>query len=84
MAIVSDVAKAVSQINKEFSRSKISPNTKNWLEKIDSWKNKHPLFLPPKEGDIYPQEVLLKVRDLCPEAYITTDVGQHQMWAVVS
>ena len=81
VAIVSDVAKAVSKINEEFSRSKISPNTNNWLEKIDSWKNKHPLFSPPKEGDIYPQEVLLKVRDLCPEAYITTDVGQHQMWA---
>ncbi len=31
--------------------------------------------------EIYPQEVLLKVRELSPEAYITTDVGQHQMWA---
>ena len=81
VAIVSDVAKALSKINENFSINKISSNTKDWLDKIDSWKNKHPLFVPPEEGEIYPQEVLLKVRDFSPEAYITTDVGQHQMWA---
>ena len=81
VAIVSDVAKAVSKINDSFSIDKPTLKTKNWLEKIAFWKNKHPLFTPPEEGEIYPQEVLLKVRDFSPEAYITTDVGQHQMWA---
>ncbi len=81
VAIVSDVAKALSKINEKSFINKISCNTKNWLEKINFWKNKHPLFVPPEEGEIYPQEVLLKVRDFSPEAFITTDVGQHQMWA---
>ena len=81
VAIVSDVGKAVCKINENFSKNKNFLNTKNWLEKINYWKNKHPLFIPPAEGEIYPQEVLLKVRDYCSEAYITTDVGQHQMWA---
>ncbi len=81
VAIVSDVAKALSKINEKSFINKISCNTKNWLEKINFWKNKHPLFVPPQEGDIYPQEVLLKVRDISPAAFITTDVGQHQMWA---
>jgi len=81
VAIVSDVAKALSTINEKFLIDKNSCNTKNWLEKINFWKNKHPLFVPPEEGEIYPQEVLLKVRDFSPEAFITTDVGQHQMWA---
>ena len=81
VAIISDVAKAVCKINETFLKNKNLSNTKNWLEKIDFWKNKHPLFLPPEEGEIYPQEVLIKVRDFYPEAYITTDVGQHQMWA---
>ncbi len=81
VAIVSDVVKAVCKINENFSKNKTFLNTKNWLEKINYWKNKHPLFIPPAEGEIYPQEVLIKVRDYCPEAYITTDVGQHQMWA---
>ena len=80
VAIVSDVAKALSKINENFI-NKISCSTKNWLEKINLWKDKHPLFVPPEEGEIYPQEVLLKVRDFSPEAFITTDVGQHQMWA---
>ena len=81
VAIVADVAKALSKINEKSFINKTSCNTKNWLEKINFWKNKHPLFVPPEEGEIYPQEVLLKVRDFSPEAFITTDVGQHQMWA---
>ena len=81
VAIVSDVAKALTKINEKSFINKTSCNTKNWLEKINFWKNKHPLFVPPEEGEIYPQEVLLKVRDFSPEAFITTDVGQHQMWA---
>ena len=81
VAIISDVAKAVYKINQKFSNNKVSSNTQNWLKKIELWKKKHPLFIPPEEGEIYPQEVLLKVRDLSPEAYITTDVGQHQMWS---
>ena len=81
VAIVSDVAKALSKINEKSFINKTSCNTKNWLEKINFWKNKHPLFVPPEEGEIYPQEVLLKVRDFSPEAFITTDVCQHQMWA---
>ena len=81
VAIVSDIAKALSKINEKSFINKTSCNTKNWLEKINFWKNKHPLFVPPEEGEIYPQEVLLKVRDFSPEAFITTDVGQHQMWA---
>ena len=81
VAIISDVAKAVYKINQKFLSNKVSFNTKNWLKKIELWKKKHPLFIPPEEGEIYPQEVLLKVRDFSPEAYITTDVGQHQMWS---
>ena len=81
VAIVSDVLAALSKINEKFLIDKSSCKTKNWLETINSWKNKHPLFIPPEEGEIYPQEVILKLRDLSPEAFITTDVGQHQMWA---
>ena len=80
VAIVSDVTKAISKINENFSSNKISSRTKDWLEKIQIWKRKHPLIIPPEEGEIFPQEVLLKVRDFSPQAYITTDVGQHQMW----
>jgi acetolactate synthase-1/2/3 large subunit len=57
------------------------PHTAAWLERIQSWKQHYPLTVPPEEGAIYPQEVLMAVRDLAPNAIVTTDVGQHQMWA---
>ena len=81
VAIVADVAVALSKINDKFSKLNHNFLTKDWLEKIDLWKKKHPLFIPPCEGEIYPQEILIKVREYSPDAFITTDVGQHQMWA---
>ncbi len=81
VAIISDVSQALSKINSLYSENPSKNKTKNWLERITFWKKKHPLFIPPQEGDIYPQEVLIKVREFSPDAYITTDVGQHQMWA---
>ena len=81
VAIVSDVSYALKRINDKFSKNLDKGLTKEWLSKIELWKNKHPLFIPPSEGEIYPQEILIKVREYSPEAFITTDVGQHQMWA---
>ena len=81
VAIVSDVTSALAKINSRFVESQKNDDKNNWFKKIKYWKNKHPLFIPPKDGEIYPQEVLIKVRDHSPDAFITTDVGQHQMWA---
>ncbi len=81
VAIVSDVSNALSKINLYYSKNPFENQTKNWLEKIQFWKNRHPLFTPPNEGEIYPQEVLLRLRECSPDAFYTTDVGQHQMWA---
>ncbi len=81
IAIVSDVTSALAKINSYFDESQKNVEKNNWIKKIEYWKNKHPLFIPPKDGEIYPQEVLIKVREHSPDAFITTDVGQHQMWA---
>ena len=81
VAIVSDVSEAISKINLIFKKNPSKPKTSSWLDKIKFWKNKHPLFTPPEDGEIYPQEVLIKLRECAPDAFVTTDVGQHQMWA---
>ncbi len=81
VAIVSDVRSALAKINSCFDENQKNDQKNNWIKKIEYWKNKHPLFIPPKDGEIYPQEVLIKVREHSPDAFITTDVGQHQMWA---
>jgi acetolactate synthase-1/2/3 large subunit len=51
------------------------------LQRIDTWKQHYPLVVPAPEGDIAPQEVVVALRELAPDAFYTTDVGQHQMWA---
>jgi acetolactate synthase-1/2/3 large subunit len=55
--------------------------TDAWLARIGLWKHHYPLVVPTPEGEIAPQEVVVALRELAPEAFITTDVGQHQMWA---
>ncbi|WP_320667317.1 biosynthetic-type acetolactate synthase large subunit [Prochlorococcus sp. MIT 1307] len=81
VVVLGDVDEALSKLLELSEKKEVIPKTSSWLARIEQWKKLYPLTLPPKEGEIFPQEVLLAIRDLVPEAYITTDVGQHQMWA---
>jgi acetolactate synthase I/II/III large subunit len=56
-------------------------HTKTWLETIDGWRTDNPLVAPSYDGLLAPQEVIVECRHQAPNAYYTTDVGQHQMWA---
>ncbi|MCL1790920.1 MAG: biosynthetic-type acetolactate synthase large subunit [Peptococcaceae bacterium] len=52
-----------------------------WWETIRAWQQEHPLRYEPSER-LNPQHVLeTMVRIGGPDAIVTTDVGQHQMWA---
>lgn len=55
--------------------------TQPWLEKINRWKQDYPLVAPQHSDSISPQEVINEIGKMAPDAYYTTDVGQHQMWA---
>ena len=81
VAVLGDVGASLSAMVDLSLRRSPEPRTANWLRCIREWKQRYPLTIPPAEGAIYPQEVLLAVRDLAPDAIATTDVGQHQMWA---
>ncbi len=81
VAVLGDLALSLKSLLTLVDKRKVRPKTDEWLTQIEEWKNKYPLLSPSQEGQIYPQEVLINLRDIAPEAYITTDVGQHQMWA---
>ncbi|KZR69998.1 biosynthetic-type acetolactate synthase large subunit [Prochlorococcus sp. MIT 1303] len=81
VAVLGDVGVSLVKLLDLSKQEPVELRTSAWLTRIESWKDLYPLMTPPEEGPIYPQEVLLAIRDLAPEAYITTDVGQHQMWA---
>ena len=81
VAVLGDVRRSLEELLQQSQQRHVEPHTAAWLARIESWKQNYPLTTPPAEGAIYPQEVLLAVRDLAPKAWITTDVGQHQMWA---
>ncbi len=56
-------------------------DTKEWLAQIARWRKQYPLKYP-KQGGLRAQHVLDRLNEVTRgEAIITTDVGQHQMWA---
>ncbi len=55
--------------------------TQEWLNLINRWKEEYPLEVPQYPDSISPQEVVVEVNRQAPNAFYTTDVGQHQMWA---
>lgn len=57
-----------------------------WWKQIDEWRDRHGLYTKPRyrtDGDaIMPQDVIRTLHEVTKgDAYITSDVGQHQMFA---
>ena len=61
------------------------PNTKalgEWWKQINQWRERDCLNYPTSNEVIKPQSVVQKVWEVTKgDAFITSDVGQHQMWA---
>ena len=60
----------------------VAPNqTQEWLNRINRWREDYPLVVPHHADSMSPQEVIVELARQAPQAYYTTDVGQHQMWS---
>jgi acetolactate synthase-1/2/3 large subunit len=56
-------------------------DTSDWLKQVHRWRRQYPLRYP-KKGGLRAQHVLDRLDALTRgDAILTTDVGQHQMWA---
>ena len=53
---------------------------KEWESRVEGWKKAYPLKFR-DDGKLKPQYIIQKIWELQPDAIITTEVGQNQMWA---
>ena len=89
LALVSDVNVFLSDLIKRFkakNKNFIDVNKKNidkWWKQIDKWREKKSLGFINSDKTIKPQHAVQRLYELTKnkETYITTEVGQHQMWA---
>ena len=83
--IVGCVANVLKTMLKEIKAGKNSPDKaalKEWWQQINEWRSKDCLKYKTDDDVIKPQfvvETLYRLTD--GDAFITSDVGQHQMWA---
>lgn len=54
--------------------------TERWMDQIGEWDKENPLEMRRDRG-MTPQMIMEQINDSFEECIITTDVGQHQMWA---
>ncbi|EME28479.1 [pt] acetolactate synthase I/II/III large subunit [Galdieria sulphuraria] len=85
VAIIGDIKYVLKQIlayvQQECQIDK--QQTQSWLERIRHWKEDYPLSFNEDSSQLLPQEVIKKINYINNNIsfFITTDVGQHQMWA---
>jgi acetolactate synthase-1/2/3 large subunit len=77
--IVGNIPDVLEDLLKSISKPK---DLKAWWAQIESWRAKDCLRYDRKSAIIKPQFVLEKLYEVTKgEAFVTSDVGQHQMWA---
>ena len=84
--LVGDVANVLEDIQAVWKQEKRSSNkkaVKSWWEQIDCWREVNCLKYEQSLNSIKPQYALQRLHEITKDldVYITTEVGQHQMWA---
>ena len=89
LAIVGDVNEVLKSVIKKINKKQNGFKTSNkqqtskWWEQIQKWRSKDSLGFVNSEKTIKPQYAVQRLYELTKnqDTFITTEVGQHQMWA---
>ncbi len=86
VALVGDVAHVLEDAIKLWKSNVYKtdkPAVKSWWSMIAKWKEKDSLGFNNSKATIKPQFAIQRLYELTKEkdTYVTTEVGQHQMWA---
>ena len=88
LPIVGDVKRVLERMNKIIAELAPSEKEKSaaarraWWKQVREWKDEHPLKPETSDSAIKPQHLMAEIDRLSGgQALVTSDVGQHQMWA---
>jgi acetolactate synthase I/II/III large subunit len=86
LAVVGDVGHVIEDMMRVWKARQIKPNGKAlaaWWDQINTWRARECLRYRTSNDVIKPQYALQRLYDAIKgrDYYITTEVGQHQMWA---
>ena len=84
--IVGDVKDVLQELIAQIRETGVRPDATSlaqWWAQINEWRKRDCLAYKRSDEVIKPQLVIQKLRELTRgrDTYITSDVGQHQMWA---
>ena len=82
--IVGDAKHILAKLVNEYRALGADPaRLEEWWQRIQGWKDRHPLhYTDSSDTEIKPQRAIQAIYEATGgDAIVTSDVGQHQMWA---
>jgi len=77
-SVLEDMYLIYNELNKKHDKNNIT----SWMEQIKKWSKKDCMAYKDDESVIKPQRVIQTLHKVTKgDAFVTSDVGQHQMWA---
>ena len=82
LSVLSDMLTTLKNKHSDFCNSN-KENISGWWKQINKWREKKSLSYKQDDKLIMPQYAVERLYEITKnqDAYITTEVGQHQMWA---
>jgi acetolactate synthase I/II/III large subunit len=84
LPVVGDVGKALAAMLRLWPRGREATDRREWWRRIEEWRRRDCLrYDKTCRGPIKPQYAIERLYELTRgrDVYVTTEVGQHQMWA---